>query len=95
MAEYTCSSENLSIAPRLSVAKLRLYPNPGAGIYTLVLPPNAPGAEVHILNSLGQKVLTQEVFQDGVLDISSQPAGTYFVRVLIDGQSLSATIVRE
>ncbi len=63
----------------------KIFPNPNKGIFTIQSSVNSGEATVEIYNVLGEKVLKQilrSTQDDKVMDMSSQPSGVYFYRVL-------------
>lgn len=73
-------------------------PNPTAGVLTLRLEtPLASEARLHVWNSWGQSVYTSMVPQTAgtavPVDLSQQPAGVYWVRLLQEGGAAAAARV--
>lgn len=79
---------------------LRLFPNPTPGTFTLELPaPATPGMSVHIASLTGQALLQQQAEpgnQWQVFDLSTLPAGLYFVQVWNEGKMMGiAKVVKQ
>jgi Secretion system C-terminal sorting domain len=82
-------------APVFETPSLAVYPNPTSGRFTVALG-GLTKAELRVLDLLGREVLQQSA--DGPLtelDLTGQPAGTYFVRVQADGFGQTLKVVRE
>jgi hypothetical protein len=67
--------------------ELNIFPNPTAGIFNLSAENFSGNAKVTITNVLGENVYTnkEQKFPDDI-DLSSQPAGTYFLQAVTDGK---------
>jgi hypothetical protein len=95
--QYSCAT---SVEEELNTGTFSVFPNPSNGILTLVTSDKGQGAEgiIEIYNSIGEKV-TQCVILSGAknlsIDLSSQPKGIYFVRLVNEGQVFSQKIVIE
>jgi len=69
---------------------IRLYPNPTSGVLRLE---NAQAEQVDVFDNTGRLVLRSE--QPGPrLDISRLPAGIYVLRINVDGEMVSARVVK-
>lgn len=72
-----------------------VYPNPGSGNFQL----NSGGANISALEVYtvaGQKVFSCSPNSSAyTLDLQAQPAGMYFVRMLIDGKPVQEKLVKE
>lgn len=66
-------------------AGIMIVPNPGPGIFRLESSKVPATAQVAIINTLGA-VVNRRTFDDGIFDLSTLPAGTYFVQVRFDDQ---------
>ncbi|MBL4662180.1 MAG: T9SS type A sorting domain-containing protein [Flavobacteriaceae bacterium] len=74
--------------------QMSLYPNPTDGQFSIQS--SVSINEVSVISLLGQKVLTQKMDSDEVIvDISSQPAGTYFVRVMTSNSNKIFQIIKK
>lgn len=75
----------------------RIYPNPTTGKLTLELSVHESPVVVDIFSALGDKVLNKELH--GIsryeIDISSQPRGVYFIRVVRDQETKIERIIRQ
>lgn len=66
-----------------------LYPNPSAGIFTLMTSTQLPAdARVTVTNVLGSVVYAGPCHQNGSIDLSSQPPGVYCVYLRWSGGSI-------
>jgi len=99
------SSYNLFVAKMNAVTEvdepslndeLIIYPNPTSDRITIVQR-GTLGADVEILNSIGERVLrTRTTNQQTTIDVSSQPTGIYVVRMWgRDGTATNNTVVIE
>lgn len=77
--------------------KMLLYPNPSSGIFTLDIE-NCLGClekveELSIVNTLGEVIYRKSNIKTPTLtiDVSNQPKGIYFVKMIIPASALSAT----
>ena len=70
----------------LELSGVSVYPNPSSEEISLSLPMENDHAEVIITNITGSKVFTSENYiNKAKIDLSSEPAGVYFVEVLQNG----------
>jgi sugar lactone lactonase YvrE len=82
----------LSIGPITSELSVSLYPNPNNGIFQLGIKNHELGIEksVEIYNAVGKKIYSAQlsiVNSTLSIDVSNQPAGIYFYRLIsADGQ---------
>ena len=77
-----------------SSSKLKAYPNPVNNILTLSY--DRKITSVAIYNLLGQEVLRKNIdANEGSIDISIVPSGTYFVKALADHQVLTIKVIKE
>jgi hypothetical protein len=74
-----CSTLTGVAAP--AIAPLSVHPVPNAGRFTIALPAGMTHAAVEITDCSGKRILRQTIPGDGVIDISGQPNGVYFLRV--------------
>lgn len=73
-----------------------IYPNPGSGAITIMLPCSpTPSADVTIYSSKGQlvKAIPAGIDKQIVVDLSGLPAGIYFVRTLAAGKTFYTRLV--
>ncbi len=77
----------------IEAALISVYPNPNNGLFTIDL--NSI-SQVILTNVLGQDVLT-ETMEAGThsIDIHNQPAGIYFVKVLLNGKQHVIKLIKE
>lgn len=82
-------TENALAAPHFTIA-----PNPGNGIFT-VSGPVLQNVAVEVYNAWGNKVFQKQstLLQPLKIDISSQPKGVYFVKLLHKGQVTNQKII--
>lgn len=79
---------------------IRLYPNPGEGLFYLDLELNRPvQGRVSVLDLAGKAVLTldgQTLFRNQIqLDLRQMPAGVYLVRIDAEGRSAVRRLMAE
>lgn len=70
-----------------------VYPNPNNGNFTIALPPNQQ-AEVEIYNLSGQLIKKAAIKDNGSIDISRQPNGIYFVKIIDKQQVITQKIIK-
>ncbi len=93
---FTSASTLATALPSISV-----FPNPTNGIFQLKITNYESGIRnVDILNILGQKVYSVENYQitkssNYQIDLSNQPAGVYFVKVLTDKSVQVVKLIKE
>ncbi len=79
----TITNTQAGVASLPAVSDVRIYPNPTTGVVTIS--GAAAGADIAVENVLGESVVRNacRVMRDGSisLDLSSDPVGTYIVRV--------------
>jgi concanavalin A-like lectin/glucanase superfamily protein/type IX secretion system substrate protein len=76
--------------------KISIYPNPSNGNFIIQLPSNPHNASISIYTVLGENVFKSEINnQKTILDISKQPSGMYFVKILDGEKVYSEKIVVE
>jgi hypothetical protein len=83
----TTAIENI----KSSLNEVKLYPNPNDGSFTLAVVNCSQRCNVEIFNILGEEVFTGALSSaqgNNGINISSQPSGVYFYRVLTDTGSL-------
>ena len=76
-------------------ASVLVYPNPARGEFTLYLSPSVRSATVHIINTLGQQVLTDHIVMPSAkkYDISKYAKGVYTVIVESEGARTQKKLV--
>ncbi|AHJ99539.1 T9SS type A sorting domain-containing protein [Hymenobacter swuensis] len=72
-------SSVVTVATVSGTAPVVLTPNPGTGLYQLVLPAANSTVQAEVLNVIGARV--QSVDSDGRIDLQQQPNGVYIVRI--------------
>jgi len=81
------------IGEQSPVSGLQLYPNPGAGLYTLSV---AEQADVIVSNVIGEIVLKQTLTKgNNALSLEKQADGIYTVNVIINGKSSVLKVVKQ
>jgi uncharacterized delta-60 repeat protein len=75
--------------------ELRLYPNPAKEQITIEIS-NAPSTyEVNIFDSMGKKVFSSEIQQQGQMDVSALATGTYLIKLYSENRSNVIRFVKE
>jgi hypothetical protein len=79
----------------ISPGAFSVFPNPTKGIFFITS--QAKQSRVEINSTLGQKLFSTTIFKTkNVLDISSQPAGIYFLKIVgEDGRTVVKKIIKE
>ncbi len=78
---------------KIEEVEIRIYPNPTYGFFVVeVETPKRFKAQV--LDGMGRLVETQEMFGGGVVDLSDETEGLYFVRLLFDERMVVRKIVK-
>jgi len=69
---------------------IKVYPNPNTGVFRMQLPTINDKLTVEIYNVVGQKVYSQLSIGnvESIIDLSSQPNGLYFYRVISENWAL-------
>jgi hypothetical protein len=84
---------SVGIEEQAGIAGLQLYPNPGTGLYTLVV---TEQADVIVSNVIGEIVLKQSIGRgDNVLNLEKYPNGIYSVSVIANGRSSTLKVVKQ
>lgn len=80
-ADTTCMSVQPTGIANFEKTNWNLFPNPSSnGIFTVQF--DSEKTELLVIeNVLGEKILSQEISKNTTVNLSNQPAGTYFVRV--------------
>lgn len=83
-----------SLAPRA----FDVYPNPTAGMVTINMPVAKQGAEISVINTLGQVVRTAKTTvattgETFTMDLSNLGKGVYFVNIVANGEKHSKKII--
>ncbi|MEK7257422.1 MAG: T9SS type A sorting domain-containing protein, partial [Bacteroidota bacterium] len=78
---------------KIEEAEISIYPNPTSGVFVVeTQTPNRFKAQV--LDGMGRLVETQEMLGGGVVDLSDEAEGVYFVRLLFDEWMVVRKIVK-
>lgn len=74
---------------------ISIFPNPSIGVFSLEFGVGSgEKAEIEIYNSIGEEVYKSEVkSQKEVINLSTQPKGIYFVRIVANDKTYSQKIV--
>lgn len=73
-------------------ADMFVYPNPSSGIFYISFPATHSEVRIEIFNSLGEKIRTQ---QRALLNLSNEPKGIYFARILSKEESTMVRLIKE
>lgn len=78
-------------------AAVKVYPNPGAGLFTVTLNNVSENTIIEVYNSLGQRVMSQAAAEnENSINIKAQPAGIYILKVSDKNKVVSVSrIVKE
>jgi hypothetical protein len=69
---------------------LNIYPNPGAGLYTINLKMPGKNLSIKVLNALGQEVLRiNSISGNNTINLQNEANGIYFVTILEDNKPVS------
>lgn len=90
--KYTYSAP-LAIDNKLNSDGLKLYPNPGNGIFTLLNMSLALGTTIKVYNAMGN--LVKSVENSNTIDISKEKAGLYFIQVIEKGKVSSIKYLKQ
>jgi len=85
---------------KMNETGLRVYPNPVKSDLTIQMTVNAPYADLGLYNMMGQKITSRRVYTkdsriDEDFDLSEQPSGIYFIKVIAGGKEQVAKIVKQ
>lgn len=80
------------------LSDLKLYPNPGSGVFTLDIPAFEQRVTVQVENSLGQLIYSEmiEANQTGSahkINLSSAKAGLYFVKISYQDETIVSKLI--
>jgi hypothetical protein len=81
----------VGISPLAGNAPFIIIPNPGSGLFHILLREDQPLGIV-VFNAVGQ-VIFDRIVADGMLDLSDAPSGVYVVLVRIDGRSFARKLI--
>lgn len=86
-------SASLSV-PGFDSANFKAYPNPVNGILNLSY--NQDISDVQVFNLLGQHVASKAInTNEGQIDMSNLPSGSYLVKVTADGQTKTIKVMKQ
>ncbi len=76
-------------------AEISIFPNPNNGLFTLTTAGLNHTTQVEIFNTNGQSVLREQYAGNTskTIDLSAQPAGIYFVRLLNEGNAYTKKVI--
>lgn len=84
-----CNPNVVSAPVEYSNVNLELYPNPSTGLIRI----KASGT-IRVYNAVGELILTKDVDENGVLDISNQAKGVYTIQLYTKDDVVSMKIVK-
>jgi hypothetical protein len=83
----------------IGLTSFRVYPNPTAGQFVIAFAKKtlSENVTVEIYGMYGEKVLSKIISaeQENVFSLSNQPAGVYFIRVMMGTEYETAKIIRQ
>ena len=67
---------------------VNIFPNPGNGVFSVMMRNDVLNAELEVYNVLGDKIYETPIGKRTILNVSitGQPAGIYFIRLLHEGK---------
>lgn len=73
----------------------KIYPNPSAGVFNLIVADELKRSPIEIYNALGEKIITLAVDKSNIskIDLSSQPGGIYFIHLRSENGTLTQKLV--
>ncbi|MEM7657530.1 MAG: PKD domain-containing protein, partial [Bacteroidota bacterium] len=78
---------------------LTIYPNPGTGLFQVVLPTSATGTlQLQVMNQMGQVMTRMQLNSSEskqTIDLSDQAAGVYLVQLLGEQQRYQARLLKQ
>lgn len=95
---FKYSGTPLSVNEAVSPRVVDIYPNPSSGLVTINLPVAKHGAEISVINTLGQVVRTAKATavttgETLTMDLSALEKGVYFVNIVANGERSSKKII--
>lgn len=86
-----------AIEKKLAERTILIYPNPTRGLINISIAETGNDAvRVIVFNAQGQLVVDKLLEgNSGVVNLSKQPPGIYFMRIIIDGMSAEWKVVKE
>ncbi|MDT8411293.1 MAG: T9SS type A sorting domain-containing protein, partial [Vicingaceae bacterium] len=85
---------NISELEKNKDSEILVYPNPNNGIFNIALPTIKDEVQVTIYNLSGQQIEYLTLKDKGIIDISKQPNGIYFVKVIHQHQVITKKIIK-
>ncbi len=91
-------AQELSVDDHVSSNNLRIFPNPGDGIFNVSLNSNLNEFTITVYNVLGTEIYTKHIDSfggswNGKVDLSGNPAGIYLVKIILDDRSIVEKII--
>ena len=83
-----------SVEEKKEKSFLSIYPNPNNGIFNIVVSAIQDEVQVSIYNLSGQQIENLTLKDKGIIDISKQPNGIYFVKVIHQHQVITQKIIK-
>lgn len=74
--------------------EITISPNPNNGIFNIALPTVKDEIQVSIYNLSGQQIKNITLKDKGIIDISKQPNGVYFVKVIHQHKVITQKIIK-
>lgn len=85
---------NISELEKNKDSEILVYPNPNNGIFNIALSTIKDEVQVTIYNLSGQQIEHLPLKDKGIIDISKQPNGIYFVKVIHQHQVITQKIIK-
>ena len=85
------SDKTVGVSQIADPQQLSIYPNPASGIFQVRSGIKIQGIEIY--NMVGEKIYSAQWLNNGVIDISSQPAGVYFLKTRSENGAVTKKIV--
>ena len=79
IVEFKFGSTSIEEDP---MSGIMIYPNPSTGIFNIDIRGIENTLKMEVLNSRGQLIYTTELNGSDILDLSAQPRGVYFIRLI-------------
>ncbi|MBE0639496.1 MAG: carboxypeptidase regulatory-like domain-containing protein [Bacteroidales bacterium] len=70
---------------------IRIYPNPSNGLFTIDGIDNS--YKLVVMNSQGQLIYTSDKMSTNTIDLTNQPTGVYFIRLIGNDQTISHKVI--
>jgi len=101
----SCSSESdyvmyTSMERKLTESNLKVYPNPFKTDFDIRMNASGSTADLNVFNMMGQKVASKRAeVRNGIvnesIDLSDEPSGVYFLKVVSQGREQVVKIVKQ